>query len=244
MKKLFISGIVVMMIFSGCDQAGQPHGMKGTGKIAESAVVSAASVTNKEVTAVIKEHKSGSWSPELSDAEKKTLFSIVDDTLNWCVSGSRGKFPFEKYTITEKMKVKTATFVTLKMHGMLRGCIGSLQPVDSMYESVHDNAINAALRDPRFRPVTSRELPDLEVHISLLSPIMPIASLDEFKVGEHGIIIEKGMYRAVYLPEVAVEQGWTKEQTLASLSEKAGMAPDAWKSGAKFKIFSSVGLSK
>lgn len=234
---------MIIMMFSGCGLAEQPESAKSGGTGAAISV-SVNKATNQEVSTVIKEHKSGKWSPELTDEEKKTLFAIVEDTLNWCVKGSAGKFSFDKYTITEKMKVPTATFVTLKIRGMLRGCIGSLQPVESMCESVHDNAVNAALRDPRFRPVTEQELPKLEVHISLLSPIVPIASLDEFKVGEHGIIIEKGMYRAVYLPEVAVEQGWTKEQTLASLSEKAGMDSNAWKSGARFKVFSSVGLSK
>ena len=193
---------------------------------------------------MIKEHKSGKWSPELSEDEKKTLFAIVEDTLDWCVKGGKGEFLFDKYTLTDKMKVRTATFVTLKIKGMLRGCIGSLEPVAPMYESVHENAINAALRDPRFRPVGPLELPKLEIHVSLLSPIVPIASLDEFHVGEHGIIMQKGRYHAVYLPEVAPEQGWTKEETLSSLSEKAGLDGNAWKSGTKFKVFSSVGLSK
>jgi uncharacterized protein (TIGR00296 family) len=109
---------------------------------------------------------------------------------------------------------------------------------------VHDNAVNAAMRDPRFRPVAPPELAGLDVHISVLSPIVGISSPDEFKLGQHGIIIEKGPCRAVYLPEVAVEQGWTKDETLSSLSEKAGMDAGAWRSGARFKVFSSVALSR
>lgn len=240
MKTMFFS-VMAVLILTGCGIAEEPSAGKDG---AVKTPVSTASNAQKEDMPVIKEHKSGKWSPGLTEDEKKTLFAIVEDTLQWCVNGSTGKFSFDKYVITEKMRVKTATFVTLKIGGMLRGCIGSLQPVDSMFESVHDNAVNAALRDPRFRPVSPKELPKLEIHISLLSPIIPVASVDEFNIGEHGIIIEKGMYRAVYLPEVAVEQGWTKEQTLASLSEKAGMNSDAWKSGAKFKVFSSVGLSR
>jgi uncharacterized protein (TIGR00296 family) len=92
--------------------------------------------------------------------------------------------------------------------------------------------------------VTPAELPQLEVDLSVLSPIRAIMSLEEFKIGEHGIIIEKGSSRAVYLPEVAVEQKWSRDETLSSLSQKAGLPPDAWKQGARFKVFSSVVLSE
>lgn len=193
---------------------------------------------------MIMEHKSGEWTPALSKEEKETLFSIAEDTLQWCVNGGRGAFPFDKYALTDKLKAKTATFVTLKENNRLRGCIGTLTPRQPLFESVHANAINAALKDHRFRPVTPGELSELVVHVSILSPICDIASLDEFKLGEHGIIFEKGMYSAVYLPEVAAEQGWTREETLASLCEKAGTRSDAWCSGAQFKVFSSVVLEK
>jgi AmmeMemoRadiSam system protein A len=198
----------------------------------------------KKESVMIKEHRSGEWTPGLTDEEKATLFAIAEDTLNWCVNGGKGKFPFEKYTITERLKKSTATFVTLKIQGMLRGCIGSLAPVQPLYESVHENAVNAAQRDFRFRPVTPAELKRIEVDVSILSPIADIKSLDEFHLGEHGIIIEKGRCRAVYLPEVAIEQKWTRDETLASLSEKAGMDADAWRKDARFKIFSSVVLAK
>jgi len=194
--------------------------------------------------AMIQEHRSGEWSPGLTDAEKETLFAIAIDTLAWCVKGGRDGFDFSRYALTEKLKAETATFVTLKRGGHLRGCIGSLQPHEALYLSVHGNAVNAAIRDSRFRPVTAAELPGLNVHVSVLSPIRDIASLDEFKIGAHGIILTKGKNQAVYLPEVAVEQGWTKEETLASLCEKAWLPRDAWKEGAKFKVFSSVVLSR
>jgi len=200
--------------------------------------------TSKEAPMIIKERKSGTWTPGLSEPEKQTLFAIANDTLKWCVEGGKGKFPFEKYSITPLLKTNRATFVTLKIQGELRGCIGSLMPVAPLYESVHDNAINAALRDPRFSAVRPSELPKLEVDVSILSPIRDIESLKEFKIGQQGIILEKGFARAVYLPEVALEQGWTVEQTLSSLSLKAGLPPNAWKEGAAFKVFESVVLSR
>jgi len=192
----------------------------------------------------VKEHRSGSWSPGLTDEEKQTLFNIAEDTLKWCVGRKREDFDFSSYELTPRLKEHTATFVTLNLDGMLRGCIGSLAPVEELYISVHNNAVNAAMRDPRFRPVSEQELERLDIHISILSPIEKIRSIDEFRIGEHGIILEKGYGRAVYLPEVAVEQRWDVEQTLSSLSEKAGLPGDAWKEGAAFSVFSSVVLAE
>ncbi|OVE77018.1 hypothetical protein BVX97_00095 [bacterium E08(2017)] len=175
----------------------------------------------------------------------QTLFDIANDTLDWCVRGGRGDF-FEthQYELTDKLKKDYATFVTLKIEGGLRGCIGSLKAVEPLYMSVHNNAINASLKDFRFKPVSSRELEIIDIHISILSGFADIDSIDEFKVGEHGIIIQKGFNRAIYLPEVAVEQGWTKEETLDSLSLKAGMPANAWREGTSFQVFSSVVLEK
>lgn len=194
--------------------------------------------------AKVKEIRSGEWSPNLTDEEKQTLFAIAMDTLDWCVAGRKGTFDKQAYILTEKLKVPMATFVTLKIGGRLRGCIGSLAPAAPLFESVHDNAVNASLNDYRFRPVKPEELKQIDVHISILSPIVDIASIDGFKIGEHGIILRKGMNRAVYLPEVAVEQKWNVDQTLSSLSQKAGLSPDAWREGASFQVFSSVVLEK
>ena len=208
------------------------------------------SIKTKEANMSISEHRSGAWSPGLTDAEKATLFALAKDTLAWCVNGAagainkkKGTFPIESYTITPKLKAHTATFVTLKIRGDLRGCIGSLAPVEPLYLSVHHNAVNAAMHDPRFSPVQSAELPGITVDVSILSPIRDIPNLDAFKLGQHGIILGKGAARAVFLPEVATEQGWTKEETLSYLSQKAGLAADAWRQGAQFQVFESVVLS-
>lgn len=192
----------------------------------------------------MKEHRSGNWTPGLTEMEKKTLFRIANETLKWCVNGRSEKFEFGKYDITSLLKTDMATFVTLKIMGDLRGCIGSLAPVEALYLSVHHNAVNAALRDPRFSPVEPVELPRLEVDVSVLSPIREIPSIAEFKIGQQGIILEKGRYGAVFLPEVAIEQGWTVEETLTSLSHKAGLPGNAWRDGASFKVFESVVLSE
>lgn len=192
----------------------------------------------------MKEHRSGTWTPNLTDAEKKVLFEIAEDTLKWCVGGTRKPFDFSRYDVSDKMKTNMATFVTLKIDGDLRGCIGTLEPREALYLSVHRNAINAS-RDSRFpMPVQPQELPLMKIHVSILSPIVPIGSLDEFKIGENGIIMEKDGTGAVFLPEVALEQRWSKEQTLSHLSNKAGLSPNAWKQGARFRVFSSVVLER
>lgn len=234
-----IGAMLAVAFMAGCT-----GGNAGTDGSFENVPGNAASQRHTGKEGMVKETRSGNWSPELTEEEKATLFTIAGDTLQWCVRGGAGEFSFADYTITEKLEQDMATFVTLKMHGVLRGCIGSLSPVDQLYKSVHNNAVLAALRDHRFRPVTEKELEAIDVHISLLSPIVDIKTLDEFTIGEHGIILEKGPYRAVYLPEVAPEQGWTKAETLSSLSMKAGAGRDAWRSGCRFKVFSSVVLAK
>lgn len=193
---------------------------------------------------MIRERKSGTWTAGLSDEEKAVLLAIAQDTLRWCVGGRREPFGFESYDITPKLKESFAVFVTLRSGGGLRGCIGSLWPEDSLYVSVHENTVSAALRDTRFSRVERFELPSINIDVSLLSPIRPIRSVDDFKPGEHGIILEKGAYRAVFLPEVASEHGWTREETLSHLSLKAGLPEDAWRAGAGFRVFESVVLSE
>ncbi len=245
--KIIATRILVGLFLAG--GLAEVWGANGLGTKLSSVTTGAAPVSSgKEVK--MKEHQSGTWTPGLSDDEKRTLFAIARDTLAWCVNRAAGgtsnqprNFPIESYPLTAKLKAKTATFVTLKIKGDLRGCIGSLAPVEPLYLSVHHNAINAAQEDPRFPPVRPAELTHIEIDVSILSPIRKIASLDEFKLGQMGIILEKGMHRSVFLPEVATEQGWTKEETLAHLSQKAGLPADAWKKDARFQVFESVVLA-
>ena len=192
----------------------------------------------------MKETRSGEWTPGLSNAERETLFQLAEDSLRWCAQRDRQPFSYDAYALTPLLKTPMATFVTLNKGGFLRGCIGSLRPVSTLYESVHDNAVSAALEDPRFPDVTARELSAITVKVSVLSAFRNIEGPASFTLGEHGIVISKQGRRAVYLPEVAVEQRWTVEQTLSSLREKAGLPVDAWREGAHFQVFSSVVLSR
>ena len=124
------------LVYSGCSQNEDPGRQAEAGAEDEN-------VTEKEAEDV-NEHRSGKWSPGLSEEEKKTLFSIARDTLELSVKGNSRAFSFNNYTITPKLKEKCATFVTFKNNGRLRGCIGCLEARESMYESVHTSAQNAS----------------------------------------------------------------------------------------------------
>ena len=148
-----------------------------------------------------------------------------------------------RFTIPDHLRQPGGAFVTLKAGEDLRGCIGHIKPIKPLYRSVVENAVNAALHDRRFRPVTSRELAHLSLEVSVLSPLRPIASHDDYQVARHGVVLSKGGRQAVYLPEVAREQGWDKATTLGHLSRKAGLSEDAWKSGSRFEVFTSQALT-
>ena len=122
-------------------------------------------------------------------------------------------------------------FVTLKENGQLRGCIGRFEPSEPLYKIVQQMAISAATEDPRFRPVGAGELSKLEYEISVLSPLKKIRSADEIVLGKHGVQVSKGFfYHGVFLPQVATETGWSKEEFLGELcSQKAGLPRNCWK---------------
>jgi AmmeMemoRadiSam system protein A len=143
-------------------------------------------------------------------------------------------------TLPENLKRPSGAFVTLKRGDHLRGCIGYIQPRKPLVQAVLENSVNAARNDWRFQPVGPGELGDLEIEVSVLSPPRPIDSYDEFLVGEQGVILHKDGRQAVFLPEVAVERGWTRDDTLSYLARKAGLAEDAWREGATFEVFTSV----
>jgi hypothetical protein len=140
---------------------------------------------------------------------------------------------------------RQGVFVTLnrrdpeevRTQGRLRGCIGQPEPTFPLYYGTVQAALDAALRDPRFPPVQARELDRIEVEVTVLSPRRPVASWKDIRLGTHGIVLQRGDKAALFLPQVAPEQGWTLEQTLTALAEKAGLPPDGWKEGATFTVF-------
>lgn len=128
-------------------------------------------------------------------------------------------------------------FVTLKKRGCLRGCIGHMMPDRPLAPLVGMMALQAAFEDPRFCRLTLQEVPELEVEISVLTPMKPVAGPEEIVVGRDGVLLQKGGCSAVFLPQVAPEQGWGRDEMLDNLSCKAGLSPSAWRQGARFSTF-------
>jgi AmmeMemoRadiSam system protein A len=138
-----------------------------------------------------------------------------------------------------------AAFVTIHERGELRGCIGLMRFEAPLWLNVRDAARAAALDDPRFLPVDESELPALELEVSVLDP--PVALLDPagFVAGRHGIVVERGMHRALLLPQVATEMGWGESQMLEAVCRKANLPPDAWRYGsARLYVFESTCFSE
>jgi AmmeMemoRadiSam system protein A len=122
----------------------------------------------------------------------------------------------------------SGAFVSLHRHGRLRGCIGQIEPADSLAVTVARCAVSAAVEDPRFYPVTPEELGELEIEISILSPLQLIQP-EQIEVGKHGLLVTRGRMRGLLLPQVATQYRWTRERFLEETCYKAGLERDDWK---------------
>ncbi len=175
---------------------------------------------------------------KLSEDEKEILLALARKTIVYYLENKKIPEPADLgITITEPLKEERAAFVTLNKNSMLRGCIGDIFPRQSLYQSVISNAINAAVRDWRFTPVRLSEFNDITIEISALTVPRPVASADDIRIGTDGVVLSKNGRSAVFLPQVAPEQGWGLQETLSQLSLKAGLGADAWKEGAEFLVF-------
>jgi AmmeMemoRadiSam system protein A len=140
---------------------------------------------------------------------------------------------------------KSGAFVTIHIKGNLRGCIGYIQGVKPVPETIMEMSISAAFKDPRFTPLTKEEYNDIDIEISLLSPIEEVSDIDEIQVGRDGLIITKGYNRGLLLPQVPLEQGWDRDTFLTHTCYKSGLPGDAWKKeGIKIEKFSAQVFSE
>ena len=135
------------------------------------------------------------------------------------------------------LELPCGAFVTIHAQGDLRGCLGQIETVAPLVETVLYLAAAVADSDPRFEPVTVLELPDIDIEISVLTPEREVQSIVEIEVGRHGVIVERGARRGLLLPQVATEQGWDSETFVTHACRKAALAPDAWRHGARLFVF-------
>jgi AmmeMemoRadiSam system protein A len=165
----------------------------------------------------------------LTQEQRTQLLRIARQSIDAALGGERPTLDLA--TIDEELKRPSGAFVTLHTkEGDLRGCIGSIQPVAPLYQAIASSAINAAMRDPRFHPVSAEELASLQLEISVMSPIRLVRDVSEIEVGRDGLIVSRGNRAGLLLPQVASEYGWDRETFLAQTCVKAGLPQDAWRS--------------
>lgn len=173
---------------------------------------------------------------ELTQKEGEFLVALARNTVTqYLLEGKQMKTPEES---PPKLLEKCGVFVTINTfkngEKSLRGCIGYPYPISPLVEAVIDSAINAATQDPRFEPMTKDELDKVVFEVSVLTPPQPVESpspkdyVKKIKVGQDGLIIERGYHKGLLLPQVPVEWGWDEEEFLCQCCMKAGLPPDSW----------------
>ena len=162
----------------------------------------------------------------LSEKQRKRLLEIARSAIKTYLS-TRKKICLDESDPC--LCQPNGVFVSLYKGKQLRGCIGRLSAEQPLFLSCSDMAVEAAVNDPRFPPLEIEELAGIDIEISVLSPLKRISKPDEIKLGVHGVLISKGYRSGVFLPQVAIETGWSKEEFLSNLcTHKAGLPASAW----------------
>jgi len=189
---------------------------------------------------------------EISEADRDKLLLLARAAIADAVSGGGAvRAALNGMVITPELRSKAGLFVTLKLPGgadsppggRLRGCIGVMVSDRPLYETVIDTAPRAAVHDPRFAPLSAEELESVRLSLSILSPMEPLAGIDDLEIGRHGLQLTRGAHRAVFLPQVPVEQGWDAGRYLEQLALKAGLPGNGWR-GAQLAVFETVSFGE
>jgi len=166
---------------------------------------------------------------ELTAADQKALLQIARKTVESAARSQALPDPIPD-SYGPALMAKAGAFVTLKTGSALRGCIGIFESEQPLFRVVQEMAVASSTQDPRFRPVRTGELADIRIEISVLTPMRKIKDIKEIQLGKHGILIQKGLRRGTFLPQVATETGWTLEEFLGHCAEdKAGIGWNGWK---------------
>ncbi|HEV3278094.1 MAG TPA: AmmeMemoRadiSam system protein A [Terriglobia bacterium] len=176
----------------------------------------------------------------LTDEERQKLLTLARQALEAGVLRHGGP-DLEGYF--GALAENGGAFVTLRLHGELRGCIGQVESDEALARNVARSAASAALHDPRFPSVTPAELPDISIEISVLSPLADIAP-EAIEIGRHGLLISEGLRHGLLLPQVPAQWGWDREQFLEQTCLKAGLPADAWRRGARVQAFTTLVIAE
>ncbi|MGH9743357.1 MAG: AmmeMemoRadiSam system protein A [Candidatus Acidiferrum sp.] len=159
-----------------------------------------------------------------SETERRSLLELARRAISEAVSHEKLAQAIPRGGVFDE---KRGAFVTLQVRGRLRGCIGNVEAFEPLGQAVARCAVNAGLHDPRFSPVSTEDLRELQIEISLLSSLEPILP-DSIEVGKHGLLVTQGTKRGLLLPQVAVEHKLAREQFLEETCRKAGLPANAW----------------
>jgi len=178
----------------------------------------------------------------LTEEEKRFLLKHARDAIagQLGITDSDPPSDSEIDGIGPHLKENRGCFVTIHKRGQLRGCIGIFESRKPVWKNVNEMAVQAAFHDPRFSPLPSKEYGDIDIEISVLTPLRKVESVDEIKVGTHGIYITREFNRGVLLPQVATEHGWDRDTFLDHTCLKAGLKTGCWrKKDTLIEVFSA-----
>src|SRR5437762_3720209 len=173
---------------------------------------------------------------QLSETDQQLLLKTARYSVHEYLSDRAPRLPDVKNGILSESR---GAFVSIHKQQQLRGCIGNIHPSMPLIRTVSECAITAAVGDPRFLPLTVHELVQVDIEISILSPMERIENTAAIEVGRDGLLIIKRNARGLLLPQVAMNYGWTREKFLAETCRKAGLAAHDWKEGASIFRFTA-----
>lgn len=233
------------------------HAFQGAGAVADVTTSAAVSGDLSQVVAYAGVDFTGSWGAwredpppprlaTLNAAEQKAALALARAALATHLT-HEGQLAdwFAAHPVTANLAAPAGVFVTVnnrgakaRARGKLRGCIGTMEAREPLVDAIVEAAVSAA-HDPRFPALAASELPEVNLEVSVLSPMHAVAGPDDIVLGTHGVLLSKGGRHAVFLPQVAAETGWDLPTFLSALAQKAGLPPDAWRSGARFEVFTA-----
>jgi AmmeMemoRadiSam system protein A len=173
----------------------------------------------------------------VTDDEQRLLLAIA----RGAIAGALGNRPAPQAApLSGRLAMPGGAFVTIRIGGRLRGCIGYIDSPLPLANVVAEVAVKSALEDPRFPPLRVKELESASLEVSVLSPLEPVRDAAEIRIGTHGLLLESGGRRGLLLPQVPLEEGWNREEFLENLCRKAGLRTGAWKEpGARLSMFTA-----